>query len=137
MGRPRRSQKYVRRRPTLELPEKVAAKEVRTFWPDLQARAQADPEMTLAIGILTSSRADFLRYAEAAKQLRRAKEAVSNTASWMFNEDADLQFDLLARAVGRDPNRLREAMFRGVDQNLVRMCMGGKNWVCPVCGGKH
>lgn len=127
----------MRRRPTLDLPEKAAAAEVRALWPDLESRAHENPDVALAIGILSSSRADFLRYAEAAKQLRRAKEAVSNTASWMFNEDADLQFDLLARAVGREPNRLREAMFRGVDKNLVRMCMGGRNWVCPVCGGKH
>jgi hypothetical protein len=137
MGRPRRSQKYVRRKPTLNLPERIAAREVRSLWPDADARAENDPETALCVSLLANTRADILRYAESAKRLQQAKEAARNAISWMYNTDADLPFDWVALRFARDPHRLRESMFLGLDDNLVRMCMGGKNWVCPVCGGKH
>jgi hypothetical protein len=137
MGRPRRSQKFARRRQTLNAKDRMAARDVRAQWPSLDARVEASPETALCVSLLATGRGDLLRYAEAAKRLQRAKDAAKATLAWMFNDGEGVPFDWAARSVGREPNGLREAMLHGVDVNLVRMAMGGMNWVCPVCGGKH
>jgi rubrerythrin len=115
----------------------MAARKERAGWVNADAHIESSPEAAFCVCLLSNARADLVKFSDAAARFREAQEAAKNVMSWMYREEADLPFDMAAAGVGRDPNALREAMLKGIDANLVRMCMGGMNWVCPVCGGKH
>jgi len=110
------------------------------------------------VQILSSNRADVLRLRDKAEELIVSKitavksfstlqktvdeflellKTTQATAHWMYNpefDDKGVPYEDVCVAVGRDPDELRDKMFKGIPESLVRMIVGGKRIDCPICG---
>ena len=91
------------------------------------------------LGDLEAARAAVAVLQATWEELDRAVADARKTANWAYNEEAPARLPIttLAEAVNRDTDKVREALFDGMDPVLVRMVFGGKGYTCPFCRAKH
>ena len=53
------------------------------------------------------------------------------------NRGDTLPYDAITDYLNVPWQQFQDAFFHGLDQNYVRLCAGGKNFRCPLCGVKR